>query len=183
MSNRVKISKQELQDNFTILNHVGNNGDYYINDQANVVSKYGLTLLGRSKPGCYAQCHLNGIGNIYCHRLMWIHHNGNIGYMKEIDHINRLKSDNRIENLRCVSVSTNRKNRLYISNGAMKKKIPIVACNNVKIFNFESISSASKALGIGQGMISMSLQKKRYYNKLIALDGSKYEFTKLFDDE
>ena len=182
MSNRVKISKQELQDNFTILNHVGNNGDYYINDQANVVSKYGLTLLGRSKPGCYAQCHLNGIGNIYCHRLMWIHHNGTIPYLREIDHINRDKGDNRIENLRCVSVSTNRKNRLYISNGAIKKKIPIIACSNTHIFNFLSISDASRSLGISQGLISMSLMGKKYYKDLIALDGSRYQFTKLYDD-
>ena len=182
MSNRVKISKQELQDNFTILNHVGNNGDYYINDQANVVSKYGLTLLGRSKEGCYAQCHLNGIGNIYWHRLMWIHHNGTIPYGMEIDHINRDKGDNRIENLRCVTVSQNRKNRDYISNGAIKKKIPIIACSNTHIFNFLSISDASRSLGIPQGLISMSLMGKKYYKDLIALDGSRYQFTKLYDD-
>ena len=185
---RVKISKEQFEnDEFTILNHPLNiNHEYYINDQGNVVSKYGMTLLGRSKPGCYAQAHLKyGIGNIYIHRLYYIHHNNGtpIPYGMEIDHIDQDKSNNHISNLRLSTVSQNRKNRTYNMNTIIKKKVPIIACNNVKIFNFESISSASKALGIGQGMISMSLQKKRYYNKLIALDGSKYEFTKLFDDE
>ena len=181
---RVKVTTQEIQENFTFLNHPLNiNHEYYINDLGNVVSKYGLTVLGRSKAGCYSQCHLKyGIGNIYIHRLQWIHHNGNIPYNMEIDHIDMQKSNNHISNLRCVTISQNRKNRVYISNGVIKKKVPIIACNNTRIFNFESISDASRSLGIPQGLISMSLMGKKYYKDLIALDGSRYQFTKLYDD-
>ena len=44
------------------------------------------------------------------HRLIWLWHHG---YMPEgdLDHINRVKSDNRIENLREVSRSCNMRNR------------------------------------------------------------------------
>lgn len=37
------------------------------------------------------------------HRLAWIYHNGEIPEGLEIDHINRIKSDNRLENIRLVS--------------------------------------------------------------------------------
>ena len=186
MSNRVKISKEQLENEFTILNHPLNiNHEYYINDLGQVVSKFSLTLLGRLKEGCYAQAHLKyGIGNVYIHRLNYIHHNNGtpIPYGMEIDHIDQDKSNNHISNLRLSTVSQNRKNKTYNMNTIIKKKIPIIACNNVKIFTFESISSCSKALGIPQGLISMSLMGKKYYKDLIALDGSRYQFTRLYDD-
>ena len=44
------------------------------------------------------------------HRLVWIMHFGEIQKGYEIDHINHVRSDNRIENLRVVSRTGNRKN-------------------------------------------------------------------------
>lgn len=41
------------------------------------------------------------------HRLIWIYHNGNIDENLYIDHINRKRNDNRIENLRLVSSHEN----------------------------------------------------------------------------
>ena len=38
----------------------------------------------------------------YLHRLIWVYHNGDIE-SEMIDHINRVKTDNRIENLRPAS--------------------------------------------------------------------------------
>ena len=42
-----------------------------------------------------------------CHRIVWEMHNGPIPKDKCIDHINRVRDDNRIENLRLVTSSEN----------------------------------------------------------------------------
>lgn len=44
------------------------------------------------------------------HRLIWTLFNGEIPEKMEIDHINRITDDNRIENLRCVSHKINMRN-------------------------------------------------------------------------
>lgn len=49
------------------------------------------------------------------HRLAWIYFNGE-DPSGEIDHINRCTTDNRINNLRAVSSSLNKENRLKQSN-------------------------------------------------------------------
>jgi len=41
------------------------------------------------------------------HRLVWIYHNGDISEGMQIDHVNRIKNDNRIENLRLATSSSN----------------------------------------------------------------------------
>ena len=53
---------------------------------------------------------VNRIGKIYYeHHLIWLWHNGEFPE-KNIDHINGIKDDNRIENLRDVSQSENLRN-------------------------------------------------------------------------
>ena len=42
-----------------------------------------------------------------CHRIVWEMHNGAIPKGKFIDHINRVRDDNRIENLRLVTIAQN----------------------------------------------------------------------------
>lgn len=44
------------------------------------------------------------------HRLIWIMHNGSIPPKMVIDHINRVRTDNRIENLRLVTARENTRN-------------------------------------------------------------------------
>lgn len=46
----------------------------------------------------------------YIHRLVWIYHNGDIPKGIEIDHINGVRDDNRIENLRLVTHQENQFN-------------------------------------------------------------------------
>lgn len=45
------------------------------------------------------------------HRIVWKTFNGNIPNNLEIDHINRIKSDNRLVNLRCVNRQENNRNK------------------------------------------------------------------------
>ena len=79
---------------------------------------------GKAAPGKIAGCGggveytMVGIdGIIYpAHRIIWLWHHG---YMPEddLDHINRIKSDNRIGNLREVSMSCNMRNaKMYRTN-------------------------------------------------------------------
>lgn len=46
----------------------------------------------------------------FAHRVIWEMHNGAVPEGMEIDHINGIKHDNRIENLRCVDRFVNCKN-------------------------------------------------------------------------
>lgn len=64
--------------------------------------------LGGVAPHGYVQMCLNG-KHYYAHRLAWLYVHGDMP--KEIDHINRDRSDNRILNLRVVSRSENNMNR------------------------------------------------------------------------
>ena len=51
------------------------------------------------------------------HRIVWLMHTGNDPFPYEIDHINRIRDDNRIDNLRLVTTQDNLKNKsLYSTN-------------------------------------------------------------------
>jgi len=58
----------------------------------------------------YIEIQIDGKKN-QAHRLIYIYHNGEIPDGFEIDHINNLRYDNRIENLRLLTHSQNCKNR------------------------------------------------------------------------
>lgn len=46
------------------------------------------------------------------HRLIWVYHNGEMKPDTFIDHINHVRHDNRLENLRCVTHRINLRNQL-----------------------------------------------------------------------
>jgi hypothetical protein len=58
----------------------------------------------------YRQIKINNI--VYpAHRLIWVYFNGSIDESMQIDHINGMKDDNRVENLRLVTAQQNCFNR------------------------------------------------------------------------
>ena len=68
-------------------------------DVAGSYDKYGYRRV------CYRGMHFK------IHRLIWIYFNGFIDPTLEIDHINGVKDDNRIENLRLVTSQQNKFNK------------------------------------------------------------------------
>lgn len=71
-----------------------------IGKPAGNISKYSGYRRISMKDKCY-----------YSHRVVWAWHYGAILESQEIDHVNTIKSDNRIENLRIVSRRENQQNR------------------------------------------------------------------------
>lgn len=71
-------------------------------------AKVGEVVKGGICTSGYYQIHVDGV-YYFLHRLIWVYHNG-YWEENEIDHINRVRTDNRIENLRAVSKSCNARN-------------------------------------------------------------------------
>lgn len=70
---------------------------------------------GYMKDDGYMRVRCRG-GQYYVHRIIWEMHNGPIPKGMEVDHVNHVRTDNRIENLRLVSRLENCKNRKLNSN-------------------------------------------------------------------
>lgn len=84
--------------------YVTSDGEIY-----NSVRKY----KGSVYPNGYMHVYLNGNSD-YVHRIVWKAFYGDIPDGYEIDHINTIRSDNRLENLRLVSSKQNKNNPLTI---------------------------------------------------------------------
>lgn len=93
-----------------------NNGDL-IWKRKNETSRFDVSWNARHSgnvagtPSTNGYVKINVSGKIlYAHRLVWEYHYGEIPKGMFIDHINRNKSDNRIENLRLVTPQDNSRN-------------------------------------------------------------------------
>jgi hypothetical protein len=108
------VSDEDFKNNFVLLeNPLNKDNQYYINKKGHICNSFNIKLQGytASKDG-YHRATLK-FGVVYIHKLVFIHYHSCIPSDYEIDHINRNKDDNSIENLRCVTVSENRKNRQF----------------------------------------------------------------------
>lgn len=94
------------------------------------------------------------------HRLIWSCFNGEIPPKMEIDHINHDRTDNRLKNLRCVSVSENRKNRVIdmtkITQGnaqLLKKTIKATTLLDNKVFYFKSKNQCAQYFEVSPSLV------------------------------
>ena len=96
--NQIPLSQQELH---TIFDYV----------EGDLVWKNKSSALNGRVAGCihksgYRQIKLQN--KVYpAHRIVWAYHYGNIDQTLQLDHINGVKHDNRVENLRLVTAQEN----------------------------------------------------------------------------
>ena len=89
-----------------------------------------------NKTSGYIRCKLNGKA-FDKHRLTAMQFIPNPDNLPEVDHINRIKTDNRIENLRFVSHSTNQKNKTG-HKGCSYNYVDKISDNSFKIDEFDN---------------------------------------------
>ena len=108
--------------------------------------------------------------NYYIHRFEWECIKGVIPEGFVIDHIDSVRTNNKIENLQLLTLAEN------VRKGNSK---PITSFNikNKKQKKYESITSASKELDISFSVISNICRKVKYYKTVISKkDGGRYTF-------
>ena len=93
------------------------NGLYWVKPTANRVKQ------GDRFGHIHSSGHRRGVflcDRYYEHKLVWLYHYG--VWPKELDHINRIRDDNRIENLREVTRQQNNFNKCSYKNSSSKYK-------------------------------------------------------------
>ena len=94
--------------NWRKINVEGKKYSYYVVDDGHIYNESGKEIGSVNKNG-YAV-----ISSVLVHRLIWETFNGEIPEGYEIDHINTIRNDNRLENLRLVTHKENSNNPLTI---------------------------------------------------------------------
>ena len=101
----------------------------------------------------------NKIKSYLSHRFVFECFYGLIEKNKQINHINSIRTDNRIKNLEVVTASENikksAKNRNFGSYRKNPKKVTAINLVTKKETNFKSLYSVGKMLGINPAQVSM----------------------------
>jgi hypothetical protein len=111
-----------------------------------VFNRYGRQITTKSVAGYFVgSCRIDGVKKqIKIHQVIWI---ASFGYLPNrfvLDHINRVKTDNRIKNLRLVSCKLNSQNRRSYSgsnNPAFKVDKNAVLALRVLGFSYQKIAT------------------------------------------
>jgi hypothetical protein len=96
--NQIPLSQQELHDTFEYLN-----GELAWKNKSSALNGRVAGCIHKSG---YRQIKLKGKLH-QAHRLIWAYHYGQLDSSFQLDHINGVKNDNRIENLRPVTPQEN----------------------------------------------------------------------------
>ena len=88
---------------------------YYVNDQGEVFDGHGRKMKGFQDSNGYQQSSIKG-KHVLTHRLVWEAFFGEIPEGYEIDHINTIRNDNRLSNLRITTHKANCNNPASFKN-------------------------------------------------------------------
>ena len=145
--------------------------------------KGNLVHNGYFQIGIYIQQE-NKTKKYFSHRFVFECFYGLIEKNKQINHINTIRTDNRIKNLEVVTSSENNKksavNKDYTFLKDIRKKPKSVLATNLITkaeSNFKSLYSAGKMLGINPGQVKVISDGKKYCKTANSkVDGCKYTF-------
>ena len=147
----------------------GFEGLYRVSNLGRVKSFYGLKekIL---KPGIvnngYYQVELckNSIRKFYMvHRLVWEAFNGQIPEGLQVNHINEIKTDNRLSNLNLMTPKENINWGTGIERGHKKQSKVVLqfTLDNILVKEYPSTKQVERELGFAQGNISKCCKGKR----------------------
>ena len=115
----------------------------------------------------------------YKHRFIFECFHGKINDVKlVVDHINNIRTDNRLQNLQLITPSQNQKKENRIGEKLPPIRVRAVNINSGESFDYDSICKCSKGLDIHKGSINGVLNgiTKTATSKI---DKNKYKFEKI----
>ena len=127
--------------------------------------------LGKPNSRSYLKISINDNGKIkrfYNHRFIYECFHGVITDKRVIDHVNNIKTDNRLDNLQLITQSENRRKDMIKRKLLPPIKIKAINTETGESFDYESIQKAAKDLMIKTGSICYvlkGLQKTSFSKK------------------